>query len=1197
MKKLFTLAILALLCATAFSQADTTAIFHKADSLNALGDTFYYAKKYNEALELYSQAAEMTKDIEKGNNIHYATSLYYIAWVYSDIRNYENALEYFIKTAEIQKVILGVEHPKYAKSLNGIGVTYSDMKDSQNALKYYLQVLEIRKKVLGEEHPDYASSLNNIGVTYRKMGDYQNALKYYTRAMEIRKKVLGEDDPDYAASLNNIGIVYGNIGDYQNALKYKLQALEIRKKVLGEEHPEYAASLNNIGCTYDDMGDYNNALKYYMQALQIRKKVLGEEHPEYATSLNNISIVYSEMTDYQNALKYSLQALGIRRKILGEDNPNYAASLNNIGLVYDDMGDYQNALKYLLQAMEIRKKVLGEEHSDYAASLNNIGLVYDDMGDYQNALKYYMQSMEIWKKALGEEHPNCATSLNNIGIIYLFMGDYQNSLKYYTQALEIRGKVLGKEHPDYAQSLNNIGLAYNDMGDYKKALKYYTEALEIRKKILGEKHPGYAGSLNNIGNTYHNMGDYQNALIYHSQAMEIWKKVLGEEHPDYATSLNNIGAVYTDMVDYQNALKYHLQALEIRKKVLGEEHPNYATSLNNIGNVYYNMEDKQNALKCHLQAMEIRKKVLGEEHPDYALSLNNIGLGYNNIGDYPNAIKTSKKSTDIYKNNLVKNFSFMTAHEREAYWNANNKYFSCNIKYMFHSPNDTLATKTSYDSELITKGLLLASEISLTNTIMESGDTALIAEYETMKTAHLQLNKEHERPIAERIYNCDSLENEIQEMERHIMEKSKEFGDVTHFIKIEWKEVQNSLNPNDVAIEFSNFTEDDTTRYLALVLTKDMEAPVCVPLFEQSEMQKLQRGIAPSKSETQMDDENRGATTVAAKRQGIYESTGLYNMLWKPLEKYFPENPRIYFAPSGMLHQIAVEYAPTGNGELISDKYEMYRVSSTRFLAMDYMPKPLKNSVLYGGVYYDSDTTTMKQESEMFTRGTDETNTSFASLNKDEARSALPYLQGTKTEVENIAAKMKKKKISTTLYEGSAANEESFKALSGRDIDILHIATHGFFLPTDEKLSGDQSLVQSGLLLSGANYAWQNKPLPEGIEDGILTAKEISFMDLRKTDLVVLSACQTALGEITGEGVFGLQRGFKKAGARTIIMSLWPVDDNATLLMMTEFYTNLTKGMTKREAFLAAQNKVKTTDGFENPRYWAAFIMLDGNER
>ncbi len=1001
MKKILSLAILVLLCNVAFPQSDTTAIFHKADSLISLGDTFYDTRKYNEAFELYSQAAEMTKDIEKGNNIHYATSLYNIAWVYSSIGNYENALEYFIQTAEIQKVILGAEHPKYAKTLNCIGVTYSYMGGHQNALKYFLQTMEIRKKVLGEEHPDYAASLYNIVDTYRNMGDYQNALKYILQALEIIKKNLGEGHPDYATSLNNIGILYRNLGDYQNALKYGMLATEIWKKALGEEHPKYAGSLNNIGITYGEMGDYQNALKYKTRAMEIQKKVLGEEHPEYA------------------------------------------ASLNNIGNTYGDMGDYQNALKYRTRAMEIQKKVLGEEHPDYATSLNNIGAVYQNMGDNQDALKYYLQAMEIWKKFLGEEHPK------------------------------------------------------------------------------------YAGSLNNIGITYNEMGNYQNALKYGLQALEIWKKVLGEEHPYYASSLNNVGDTYQNMGDYKNALKYYLQAMEIWKNVLGEEHPRYAGALNNIGNTYDNM------------------------------------------GDYHNAIKTTKHATDIYKNNLIRNFSYMTAHEREAYRNENGGYLRLNIKYLYHASDDTLGTKTSYDTELITKGLLLASEISIANTIMESGDTALIAEYENMKTLHLQLNKELEKPIAERIYNCDSLENEIQKTERHMMESCKEFGDVTHFIKIDWKEVQNSLKANDVAIEFSGFTEEDTTKYIALILTKDMEAPVCVPLFEQSEMQKHLRNI--------------------------YDTPEMYNLIWKPLEKYFPENPRIFFAPSGMLHRIAVESAPVGNGKTISDKYEIFRVSSTRFLAMDYTPKPLKKSVLYGGVYYDSDTTTMKVESERFTTRSAEVN-SFSDLNKDEARSALPYLQGTKTEVEDIAAKMKKKKISTTLYEGAQANEESFKSLSGSDISVLHVATHGFFLPSDEKLSGDQSLIQSGLLLSGANYAWQNKPLPEGIEDGILTAREISFMDLRKTDLVVLSACQTALGEITGEGVFGLQRGFKKAGVHTIIMSLWSVDDNATRLMMTEFYSNLIKGMTKREAFLKAQRTLQTTSGFENPKFWAAFIMLDGNE-
>ncbi|MBR5982922.1 MAG: CHAT domain-containing protein [Bacteroidales bacterium] len=996
-------------------------------------------------------------------------------------------------------------------------------------------------------------------------------------------------------SLSTLADSLSNEKKYSEALSLYAEIAEVIKNAKGENCEEYITNIDNIAMVYFYMFDYQNSLKCFIQEAELIKKLYGEEHPDYIVSLNNIVYIYYQMGDSKSALKYSKQALEVERKTLGEDNSDYATSLHNIGIVYNNLGDYQNALKYCTKAFEIRKKILGEEHPDYTVSLNGIGFIYSHLGDYQNALKYYKRALELRKKILGEEHPSYATTLNNIGSVYLHLGEYQNALKYYNMALEIRKKILGEDHSDYATVLSNIGNVYSLLGDYQNALKYSRQALEIDRKTLGEEHPYYAVSLSVVGDVYSRLGDTQNALKYNSQALEINRKNMGEEHPLYATSLNNIGCLYWDTGDYQSALKYHIQALEIRKKALGEKHPDYAKSLNNVGATYLYMGDYNNALKYFNSAIEIREKTLGENHPSCATSLGNASQAYYGILNYHEAININKQATDIRKKNLISNFSFMTAHEREAYWNANNQYFSNNIKYTYKLPNDTLATKTSYNTELITKGLLLASEISMTNIIMESGDSVLISDYENMKTMHLQLNKELEKPIEERVYNCDSLENEIQKKERLIMEKSKEFGDVTHFIKIDWKEVQNSLKNNDVAIEFSNFTENDTTRYLALVLTKSMEAPVCVPLFNQFEMQKLQRGIAPAKTETSTDDENRGATTVAAKRQGIYESTGLYNLLWKPLEKYFPENPRIYFAPSGMLHQIAVEYAPISKEQTISDKYEIYRVSSTRFLAMDYMPKPMKNSVLYGGIYYDSDTTTMKQESDRYsTRSA--TYSSFADFNRNEDRGSLNYLPGTKTEVENIEGKMKKKKVTTSLYEGSQANEESFKALSGSDISVLHIATHGFFLPTDEKLFGDQSLVQSGLLLSGANYAWQNQQIPEGIEDGILTAKEISFMDLRKTDLVVLSACQTALGEITGEGVFGLQRGFKKAGVRTIIMSLWPVDDNATLLMMTEFYTNITKGMSKREAFLAAQNKVKTTPGFENPRYWAAFIMLDGNE-
>ena len=736
---------------------------------------------------------------------------------------------------------------------------------------------------------------------------------------------------------------------------------------------------------------------------------------------------------------------------------------------------------------------------------------------------------------------------------------------------------------------------YSKIGNYKNALKYNLQALEILEKVLGETHPSYALSLDNIGILYNKVNDYENSLKYHNRAMEIRAKALGKEHPDYAASLCNIGYLYYSMGEYDIALENHLKALEIRRKVLGENHPLYAESLINVGGIYSKMGKNESAMQYYKDALEILGKIVGKEHPDYVRLLSNIGGLYSQMGDISEAIRTNNRATKALRDILASNFSFMTAQEREAYWSASEETLKRSILHSFNNPQDSLAAISSYDTELITKGLLLTSEVNITNIIMESGDTAIISEYSTMKSMQLTLNNELEKPVSERNYDCDSLENEIQKMERRIVEDSKAFGDISHFIRIDWKEVQNSMDDNDVAIEFTNVQRSaDSTMYAAIVLTKDMSAPAFVPLFEKKVMQKLIRGVVPVKSDTTGNGE-RGATLVSNKKRGIYESTGLYETLWQPLEKYFPENPSIYFAPSGMLYQIAVEYAPIDNEHIISDKYKIYRMSSTRFLVLDNPSDQMKNTVLYGGIFYDSDSATMKQESEIYASRSAAYN-SFADLNKDEYRESLRYLPGTKAEVDSIAIKLGGYNISTTIYEGSQANEESFKALSGKNISTLHIATHGFFIPTEEKLSGDQSLIQSGLLMSGANYAWQNLPVPEGVEDGILTAKEISFMDLRQTDLVVLSACQTALGEITGEGVFGLQRGFKKAGVHTIIMSLWPVDDNATLLMMTEFYTNLTKGMSKREAFLTAQNKVKTTAGFENPRYWAAFIMLDGNE-
>ena len=950
-------------------------------------------------------------------------------------------------------------------------------------------------------------------------------------------------------------------------------------------------SVFSLGMNAYASGDLEGALQHFEAYLENASDTTSAQYATVLHKRGNIATLYGE---YQMALKYYQTSLAIREKLFGKSHPDCAASLANIGNALQNMGKYAESISYLQRASEIDKKFSGEKSQFYGEDLHNIGNSYYGLRDYDNAEKYYCEAAKIKAITVGNDSYDYATTIVMLANLYGDLDQNETAMKHYESAAEIIGATKDRQDA-YANVLSNMGTLYSALGNYSKALEKYNEAKGILEKFGMEKTITYINILTNVASAYFFMSDYDKSLEIDKQVAEITKAEMGESTIEYATAVNNIGTIYMKTAEYAKALDYLRKAAKIRKDILGENNIEYAKSLNNIGNTLLLKGDTKASADTLVKAYKIAEAVYGKDHNGTTDYLLNIANCYMKSGDYKLAHTYLQKSLNIGSKSLRENFSFLSSRERELYWQNNVEMYNAVIANSFNIPSDTSAARCSYNAELITKGLLLTSEIEFNKLIAESKDTKLTAEFEKMRQLGLILNRELEKQIDERTYNCDSLENEIQKIERHLVENCRQYGDFTRSIAINWKDVQKSLNSNDVAIEFANFTENDTAKYAAIVLTKNMKSPVFVLLFNDNDIAKLLRGITPAKPDVPKDDDNRGASTVTAKRQGIYESTGLYNALWKPLEKYFPENPRIYFAPSGDLHQIAVEYAPINHEQTISDKYEIYRVSSTRFLAMDYMPRPLKNSVLYGGIYYDSDTTVMKQESERYsTRSA--TYSSFAELNKDESRGSLNYLPGTRTEVEDIVGKLKKKKVKATIYEGSKANEESFKALSGNNISVLHIATHGFFLPTDEKLSGDQSLIQSGLLLSGANYAWQNQPLPEGIEDGILTAKEISFMDLRKTDLVVLSACQTALGEITGEGVFGLQRGFKKAGVRTIIMSLWPVDDNATLLMMTEFYANLTKGMTKREAFLAAQNKVKTTAGFENPRYWAAFIMLDGNE-
>jgi CHAT domain-containing protein len=394
--------------------------------------------------------------------------------------------------------------------------------------------------------------------------------------------------------------------------------------------------------------------------------------------------------------------------------------------------------------------------------------------------------------------------------------------------------------------------------------------------------------------------------------------------------------------------------------------------------------------------------------------------------------------------------------------------------------------------------------------------------------------------------------------------------------------------------------------YCALVLKKNSPYPEMIPLFEEKQLDSL---FVKSSS-----DVNQLYTyRVTNLRKDTAESrlnygSKLYNLLWKPLEVSLKNTKTVYFAPSGKLNQVAFVAIPVDSTSLLSDKYNLHQVTSTRQVIhnneQDKQTAKIHDAALFGGIQYELDNKQLAQ-----VQTTTGTNYRSAFVSDSTQRSgSFGYLKGTGEEVTGIAEEFKQKGLTEQLYTGAIASEAAFKKLSGTNTDIIHIATHGFYLPIEDTKPKDfkfmsfdndrrnvvvhNPLLRSGLAFAGANRAWRGDSIPDNWEDGILTSHEISQLNLTHTDLVVLSACETALGDIKGsEGVFGLQRAFKMAGVQTLIMSLWKVPDKQTSQLMQGFYKYWLGGMSKHDAFKKSQNEIRKAN--PNPYYWAAFVMVD----
>jgi CHAT domain-containing protein/Tfp pilus assembly protein PilF len=1087
------------------------------------------------------------------------------------------------ETVRVAEQTFGPDNPHVGLSLNELGLLLTDEEKFADAETAYRRALSINEKAYGESSTQAAAVLNNIADLYRIQGRYGDAEKLFQQAMSIQEKALGPDDPEVAVNAGNLALVYVAEGKYADAEPLYRRVIAIDVKAKGPQDSSVATDDNNLADLYVKQAKYADAQSLQLQALSIDIKAHGNEHPEVAADLANLGGIFIRQGKFASAEPVFLRALAIDQKALGADNSTVAWIMEGLGTVYRDESRYAEAEPLFQRSLAIREKVLGPNHPDVASTLDNLGGLCQDEGRYNDAESNYRRAIDIRVKALGPSHPLLALSLSNLALLYKEQGKWGQAEGLYRQAMAIDLKTLGQENPQVAVVLNNVANLYADEGKLADAERLLRGAVAIDEKAYGPDHPITAQNLNNLAEVYEDEGKPAEAEPLYQHSLAIAEESLGPNHPQVAADLIGLASAYEDEGKYPEAEPLFKRALAIDEGVLGPDHPTTGEVQMNMA-VFYDAWDKPDLAE-----------------PYFDKRITNLMSQFRT-----NATYMSEKDRLIFLATVPGAFPL---------------YFSFALRN--HDRDPALAGKV-YDILLQEKGFIAASAAALRAKILASGDQetlGLLNKLTAEKTQLAGLVSSTQGDPGERRKLILQLEQETNQLEQEIVKRSSSLAEEKTLSAVTWRDVQKALKPGEAAVEFARFPFNNgkhftaTVDYIALVVTPQSKNPDFIVL---GEAQKLE--AAPIADYRAHVGQTRGLSAepepgAPAVGPGAGNTSAAYDAFWKPLEPALGGAKRVYVSPDGVLNQIPIGLLADDGGKLLLEKYQLRYVNSTKDLLRPRRTSASKTAVLLGNPRFDLTEAEQRAALAELNGGAQQHSPVAApptpsgpsgQRSVDLSGGALNPLPGTQAEVSAIERLLKNSAWLVTPYTGGHALEEVVDKLHSPR--IAHIATHGFFLSDQQiaqksKTAGGQPapiedpMLRSGLFFAGADRIRSGAAPAAGIDDGVLTAYEASQLDLEGTELVVLSACETGLGQQSnGEGVFGLRRGLQEAGADAVMMSMWSVPDRETQELMALFYAKWLGGMDKPEALRQAQleerETVRQRYGKDLPFYWGAFVLV-----
>ena len=806
---------------------------------------------------------------------------------------------------------------------------------------------------------------------------------------------------------------------------------------------------------------------------------------------------------------------------------------------------------------------------NYLRCISNIGLVYLVQGRMDDAQQYIESALQGSEQLQGKNSAAYAANLNSKAKLDQLLGRYNEAERGFDDVLGICAPLFGHNSMQQAIVINNKAMLYQELGRYDQAIALMKQAITTseaapKKALQGKKSFDNRRFQLNLAMMYQLAGDLPKAEATFLEIKKVFENRMQKNNPEYASLLNQLGLLYIQMGKTDQVEDLLKKAAEVYKKKFSENNASYAKAKNDLGNFYRMQGRFAEAEEALTKAWQISSAVLGDTHPDYVKVVEDMAILYWKKNDFPKAKtyydEAMHKSLDF----INRYFPPMSEAEKTKYWDILQPRFQRFFNYAVNASESNPSILVDlYEYQMATKALLLSATNKIKQLILSSGDQALINDYlswiaqKEMLARYYALSKED---LSKQNINLGELEAQANSLERSLSSRSKDFSQGYTTSNIGLSQIADLLGDTEAIVEvirLRNYDKDFTqdVKYVVAVITKGAKTPRLAVIENGAQLETRYSKFYKNAIQQRVADEYS------------------FDQFWGKIEPLVSGKKTIYFSPDGVYNQININTLKGADGIPLLNRYDLVLLGNSKDFIGIKNKKPAavkKDAFLLGFPDYGG-----------------------------EAIAALP---GTKVELDAVSKILKANGFKVASLNSKEASEKNLKSVKGPQ--LMHIATHGYFLADDAMNAGNSigvtaesaksnPLLRSGLLLAGASNTLTGKAIPDLVsnDNGVLTAYEAMNLSLEGTELIILSACETGLGDVrAGEGVYGLQRAFLVAGAEALIMSLWKVDDEATQLLMTNFYTNWMKSKNKLKAFKQAQ--VQLMGKYKDPYYWGAFVMM-----